>query len=403
MEPPVSYPASDSYQGRNIHGRKSGCMGKGCFGFFGLLIVLAVIAAIGYFFALPALMPNSLSGTLLDAVIVDGKNGEQKLWVLTDGSFNFIQTTESPGKYSTGRECYFCKTYTYIINPKDNSVEKKIKTPYDDIIIQIDLVYHNDKVWSFTRDYGENPPRIEAFDSETGEKIMTTEQFIAQFPELKAGLTSVSYNKETGIVNMKTTDGLENLLYRIEDGKLYDGFTELRKQITKDTSPSSVAVLAPENSSSGPRKKLYVISGPKNEIENNRSSLENYAAKEDQLERHNLTGTPAGGKIYLEGIMYYSDQDCAVIIYLDQLGKKSGRIMTCVDLKTGKEMWTVTPDELYDEMKIDENDDAFSSLFFTKSKIDVKRSGNLVILKLKGEGIMGFDYKTGKKLWELDI
>jgi hypothetical protein len=54
-------------------------------------------------------------------------------------------------------------------------------------------------------------------------------------------------------------------------------------------------------------------------------------------------------------------------------------------------------------MKIDEDDDTFSSLFFTKDKIEVKRSGNLVILQLKGQGIMGFDYNSGKKLFEIDI
>ncbi len=55
------------------------------------------------------------------------------------------------------------------------------------------------------------------------------------------------------------------------------------------------------------------------------------------------------------------------------------------------------------EMKIDEEDDTFSSLFFTKANIDVKRSGNLVVLQLKNMGIMGFDFKTGKKLFEMDI
>ena len=55
------------------------------------------------------------------------------------------------------------------------------------------------------------------------------------------------------------------------------------------------------------------------------------------------------------------------------------------------------------EMKIDEEDDTFSSLFFTKANIDVKRSGNPVVLQLKNEGIMGFDFKTGKKLFKMDI
>ena len=58
---------------------------------------------------------------------------------------------------------------------------------------------------------------------------------------------------------------------------------------------------------------------------------------------------------------------------------------------------------MFKGMKIDEEDDSFSSLFFTKDNIRVRRSGSLVVLQLKGVGLMGFDYKTGKKLWTMDI
>jgi len=54
-------------------------------------------------------------------------------------------------------------------------------------------------------------------------------------------------------------------------------------------------------------------------------------------------------------------------------------------------------------MKINEQKDSFSSIFFTKDKIGIIRSGNLVVLKFEGEGIIGFDYNTGKKLFTMDI
>ena len=134
------------------------------------------------------------------------------------------------------------------------------------------------------------------------------------------------------------------------------------------------------------------------------SSLENYVHDAHNMEFFvGATAEPTTDKVYLEGILYYHDEDCAIIIYLDQLGKKSNRIMTCVDIKTGKEKWTVQQDDLFKQMKIDENGDAFSSLFFTKDKIEVKRQGNLVVLQLEGQGLMGFDFETGKKLWTLDI
>ena len=155
---------------------------------------------------------------------------------------------------------------------------------------------------------------------------------------------------------------------------------------------------------SGPRKKLYKVSGPKGQLFSNKSSLESYASNEQSLEFFTgATGEPLGDRIYLEGIIYYQDEDCALIVHLDQLGQKSNRMLTCIDMKSGKEKWTIQQDDLFKKMKIDENKDSFSSLFFTKDDIKVKRSGGLVTLQFKGEGMMGFDYETGKKLWTLDI
>jgi hypothetical protein len=404
MEPPISYPESDSYKGQTVYGKKRGCAGLGCFGIIGAIIVIIIIVVIAYFFAIPALTPNKISGDFLDAEIVPSKDGSQKLWVLTDGSFNFIQTTKSPGRTSTGRECYFCKTWTYIIDPETENVEKKIKTPYEDIITQIDLVYYNGKVWEFTREYGENEPRIEAFDPVTGEKTSDTREFTGRFSELSAGLTEVHYDEHNNTVRLKTKDGRDNLIYSLEDGKLFKDHSDFRDAMLKDSSRFVFSVLSPENSS-GPRKKLYKITGPKNKILDNKSSLESHAGNQKNLQffTGGLTSEPMTERVFLEGIIYYQDSDCSIIIHLDQLGKKSNRIMTCIDIKSGKEKWTLEQDKLFDEMKIDEEDDAFSSLFFTKDDIEIKRRGNLVILQLKGEGIMGIDYSTGKKLWQIDI
>lgn len=403
MEPPVSYPQGDSYQGKTIYGKKSGCAGKGCFGIIGVVVILVIIGIIGYYFALPAIMPKSLSGDFLNMVIVPTKDGKEKMWILTDGSFNFIQTTKSPGRTSTGRECYFCKTWTYIIDPKDQKIISKTKTTYEDIITTIDMLYVNGKVWMITREYGENEPRIETFNSETGEKDMDTKQFIAKFPDLAAGLTEAHYEKDNNALRVKTKDGRERI-YSFDDGKIYRDFSELSKKGDKDSTITTLAVLVPEDNSSSPRKKLITATGPGANIKSNKSSLEHFSRDEDDMEKqYKIKIDHPIDKIFLEGIMYYNDGDCAIIIYLDKLGKVSDRIMTCIDLKTGKEMWTVQPEDMFKQMKIDEEDDTFSSLFFTKANIDVKRSGNLVVLQLKGRGIMGYDFKTGKKLFEMDI
>ncbi len=403
MEPPVSYPQTDSYQGRKIYGKKSGCAKFSCVGVVGAIVILVIIGIAGYYFALPALMPNSLSGDFLNMVIVPTKDGKEKMWILTDGSFNFIQTTKSPGRTSTGRECYFCKTWTYIVDAETQKVISKTKTLYEDIITTIDMVYHKDKVWVITSEYGENEPRVEAFNSETGEKDMDTKQFISKFPDLSAGLTEAHYDKDDFSIKVKTRDGRERI-YSFDDGKMYKDYAELNNSRNKDSSLVSIPLLVPEDNSSGPRKKLVKATGPRVSIEQNKSSLTHFSGRDEYMEeQYKIKVSQLTEKIYLEGILYYSDVDCAIIIYLDKLGKKSDRIMTCIDMTTGKEMWTIQQDDMFKRMKIDEEDDTFSSLFFTKANIDVKRSGNLVVLQYKGYGIMGYDFKTGKKLFEMDI
>lgn len=403
MEPPVSYPQTDSYQGRKIYGKKSGCAKFSCVGVIGAIVILVIIGYAGYYFALPAFMPNHISGSFLDAVIVPTKDGKQNLWLLTDGSFNFIMEKSSPGSHSVGRECYFCKTYTYILDTKNQDVLKKIKTPYEDIITKIDMLYLNGKVWEFTMDYGENEPRIEYFDANTGELVMDTKQFIAKYPVLSSGLSKSYYDKKDNTLRIETKDGKQGLIFDIANEKFYPEFKDFRDALEKDSTPSYTAVLSPENSSSQARKILYLVSGPKGKILDNASSLDSYVKDDNNLKYYGLEARQLGEKVYLEGIIYHQDKDCAIIIYLDQLGKKSNRMMTCVDLKTGKEKWTLGKDELFKKMRIDEEDDTFSSLFFTKDHIEVKRSGELVILQLQGYGIMAIDYSTGKKLWDKDI
>ena len=403
MEPPVSYPQSDSYQGKKIYGKKSGCAKFSCVGVIGAIVILVIIGIAGYYFAIPALMPNHISGSFLDAVIVPTKDGKQNLWVLTDGSFNFIMEKSSPGYHSVGRECYFCKTYTYVIDSKNQDVLKKIKTPYEDIITKIDLVYSNGKVWEFTADYGQNAPKIEAFDANTGEMVLDTKQFIAKYPQLSSGLSKSYYDKKDGTLRLETKDGRQGIIYDIDGEKIYPEFKDLREARVKDSTRSYIAVLSPENSSSTARKMLYKISGPKSSILDNSSSLDHYTKDASNLQYYKLSSEQLSEKIYLEGIIYHQDEDCAIIIYLDQLGKTANRLMSCIDLKSGKEKWTLGKEELFKKMRIDEEDDSFSSLFFTKDKIDVSRRGGLVVLQLQGEGIKAIDYDTGKILWDMDI
>ena len=375
----------------------------GCFGFVGAIILLFLIVMAGIFFIYPAMTPDKIRGNLLDFTIVPQKDGSSRIWVLTDGSFNFIQTTKSPGSYSSGRKCYFCKTWLYVIDPNDMKVIKKTKTEFDDIITTTNLVYSNDKVYQITYGYGKNEPKIVVCNAETGDKILDSKDFVEKYSELSSGLADLHYDKKENILRITTKDGRNDVTYSLENETMYPSYSKYRENLENDSTKGTAFVMASENSS-GPRKVLYLVRGTKGTLRNNLSSLDSYVSNESTLEFFvkGATAEKMSNKIFLEGIIYHQDNDCAVIIHVSQIGKKADRIMTCID-NTGKEKWSVTQEQLFNKMKVDEEKDSFSSIFFTKDKIGVNRSGNLIVLKLDGEGIMGFDYNSGKKLFTLDI
>lgn len=369
----------------------------------GCLIPFLIIGLLAfYFWGYPALTPDTIRGSLLSMTMARAKGGTPLLWVVTDGSFNYIQKTETPGRMSVGRKCLFCKTWTYVYDPAGKKIKRKIETKLDDIVTVMDMAYGNGYVWIIMSGYGKNGPRIEAYDAETAKLAMDTAAFTKKHPLLRAGISSINYNDREKIINLDTKDGLQGIQYCITTDKMYRDRAEWRGTIIRDDTPSSMAVLAMDRG--GPRKKLVLVSGPRGKLTDNASSFAHYAADEHQL----AFFTGARGKlltdrVFLEGIIYHQDDECAIIIYLDQVGKKANRLMSCYDLSTGLCRWNIKPDQMFGEMKIDEEDDSFSSLFFTKDHIRVLREGELVALQLKGVGVMGFDYKTGKRLWTIKI
>jgi len=368
------------------------------------MVPLLIIGALAfYFFAYPALTPDTIRGNVLATALAPSKDGAPKLWVLTDNSFNCIMKTETPGRMSIGRECLFCNFRVYVYDPVKEKAVTRFDTPLEDIITVIDMAYAGGKVWIIMGGYGKNEPRIEAYDPETARLVMDTKSFTADHPLLKGGLAAIYYSDREHTVSINTKDGLQGVKFCLETGDLFRDHGEWRSAFIRDDTRDSVAVMARDRSG-GPRKKLVLVSGPRGKLMDHATSLDSYAGDEHSLNFFTgATGKLLTEKIFLEGIIYHQDRDCAIIMYLDQIGKQANRIMTCYDLATGRRKWTVPPDQMFKKMKIDEEDDSFSSLFFTKDTIRVRRTGDLVVLQLKGVGLMGFDYKTGKKLWTLDI
>ena len=93
-------------------------------------------------------------------------------------------------------------------------------------------------------------------------------------------MTEVHYDAKELSLRLKTKDGREGV-YSLEDGKLYKNASDFRKSWEKDSTKIVAGILAPEDNSSSPRKKLYRVNGPKAVIRDNKSSLVSYVGRED--------------------------------------------------------------------------------------------------------------------------
>lgn len=390
-----------NYPNQKIYGKSR--FGRGCFTVIGTLILLVIIVLAGIFFVYPALTPNSLRGDLMNVVAVPEKDGSSKLWILTDGSFHYIQETKTPGSYSVGNKCLFCKTWTYVYDPVNKQILNKFKTEYSSIITQSWIAYGNGKVWVVTGAYDENEARIFAYDSKTAQLVMLTQDFENKYPILESGITDLRMDKNPDRIIMKTKDGHEGVVFTLSDEKIFESQADYRKYLRADKDKQATIFTLGDESSSGPRKKLYKVTGPAGKIQDGHISSSYLKNPETLMFFDKATAemlTP--NRVYIESEIFYQDDECCLIIHQDAAGKKANRMLTCVGID-GKEKWTAAQDEIFDEMKVDENDDPFSTMFFMKDKMGAERSGNLVILQFKGEGVIGFDYRTGKKLWELEF
>jgi hypothetical protein len=396
----TSFEGYDPYQNKKINGKSK--LKLGCFGIIGAIILLVIIVLAGIFFVYPALTPDKLKGDFMNVAVVPSKDGSAKLWILTDGSFHYIQETKSPGSYSVGNKCLFCKTWTYVYDPAGKTIINTFKTEYESIITQSWIAYGSGKVWVVTGGYDENEPRIFVYNAETSEQIMETKDFVNKYPELKSGITDIRMDNDPDKIILSTKDGRTGMVFVIDEEKMYENESEYRDEQNKDKDKKVTVFTLGNEGSSGPRKKLYKVTGPKGEIKDRDVSSYLKDAKTLMFFSKATAEIQTPNRVYIEGIIFYQDSVCCLIIHQDAAGKTADRMITCIGID-GKEKWTAMQDELFEEMKVDEDDNPFSKIFFMKNNMGVSRSGNLVVFQLKNAGVIGFDFESGKKLWELEF
>lgn len=379
---------------KNSINKKVGC---GC-----SVIPLILLFILGYFLAyhllFPSLFPTWIRGDFQNLVIFPSE-GKDKLWIQTDGSFNYIQKTQTAGSYSIGRKGFFEKTYSYVYDPLSETVLKGYSTSLDYLPASPEMFYMNGKVWVITPSVNA-PPFVNAYNPDTYDEVINTQSFCAQNPQLSAGLEKLYVERNLPVRMVLTAKDGKEVMYSLKDEMFFDDYAALMKYYKeKDKNVNIFTLEAEKNSSS--RKVLYYISGPASKLYFTHPKGQ-YIIDDGKSRSYEgmSAALMAPGKAFLESELLYFDDDIAVVIHQDNVGKNANRMLTCVD-KSGKELWTIHQEELFDEIEVKESD-AFSVIFFMKSRMSAQRSGNTVVFSFKPEGAMAFELNSGKKLWEFE-
>ncbi len=338
-------------------------------------------------------------------MLIQQKGNSPKIWILTNASKTIIKTIKRAGYYSTGAACIDCKTKAYIFDPSEDKILQQTENKFQDLVTESNIFEVNGKVIQFTRDYGDNPPTINIYDASSGAIISDTQDFIAQHDELKSGIIHLNYSRFYGTITFDTKDGQKNLIYCPQKDKIYVDNSKMDEDLASDAGDGQGIICELKSGTHDKRYNLWKVTASKKDLILRKSSFLSYIGEPSHIKlvSKDAETETVSDKIYLQGIIYYQDDNIAVIIYVDQAGKTADRIMTCIDLSSGKDLWTVNQDRLFSFMKIDETKNTYNGFDATKDKISVRKDGNLVTLSFLGGGIMGFDSETGKKLWALEI
>lgn len=372
---------------------------KGC-GTIVLFIILFVIGfLVAYNFILPALFPNSIRGNLQNLIVFPTGEGKYKLWVQTDGSFHYTSKKTSGGSYSVSSEGLFCKTYSYVYDPLSKDVLNAFKTSYDDLPPMPEMLYVKGKIWVVISN-SKNPTELNVYNADDYKEVLNIKSFCQKTSELSTGIEKIYMEHDRPVrLRITTKDGKE-LLYAMEEDKFFNTTQDYEKYYKANDTSYSGMFLMDREKNSDKRKKIYYVTGPKYQLYFSHPQvsflLESKSSFYDKMDAFDILPN----KAYLEGELLFSDDEVAIILHQDNIGKNANRMLSCVD-KSGKEMWTVQQKDLYDEMKGSESD-SFSEMFFLKSYMSAQRMGNVVVMIYKPEGAMGFDLASGKKVWEFD-
>jgi hypothetical protein len=365
---------------------------------FIIIFILGYVAS--YYFIIPSVFPKSIRGDLQNIRAFPSADGKYKLWIQNDGTLRFTSRTNNMGQISLKTKGWFCRTYSYVYDPASKDVLNGFKTSFDDLPPVSDIIYENGKIWIVNSSSDGVPPEIRAYNSENYQQILNTQSFCEKNKELAAGIINVSVDNQKPVrFRISTKDGRE-LVYNPSDDKFFPNTIEFEKYYKQNDSTASGIFALVNEENSDKRKKLYYITGPKYDLYFSTSWAQEIVKQNMSAFKSMKPVEILPDKVFIEGNVLYTDDEIAVIVHQDNVGKTSNRMLTCVD-KSGKELWTVQQKDLFDELK-GKDDDSRTEMFFLRTQLDAQRAGNVVVFIYKPAGAIGFQVADGKKLWEYE-
>src|SRR5437868_4137198 len=113
-----------------------------------LFVVIPVALAALYFLALPALTPDWIRGSLVDAVVIPEAAADgARVWLLTDGGYHFRYEVETANSSSNSPACFFCKAWLYVYDPVAKVVQKRFLLEEPGVYLRRHVVLAGGKVW----------------------------------------------------------------------------------------------------------------------------------------------------------------------------------------------------------------------------------------------------------------
>jgi hypothetical protein len=327
---------------------------------------------------------SSLNGVLNNTLLVTDENGKEKIWIMT---------------YKYNNSKYYNKTYIY--DPGEEKVLKSFETVTKEFPPQTKLFFSDNEVWKVNTESSGTEAGVFVFDPITGEEKLNTKSFFEKY-KLQGGIGKMYITETPPSLNIETRDG-RKVVFDIENKKLYDNSSDYRNSFKKDDKTITVFALGQEKSGESARKKLFLVTGPKSSLWEKNIS-ESYFSSESTLKFFLKSEAKQliPNKVFLEGEMLYQDDECCFIFHQDQVGSNAERLLSCVD-KQGNVLWMASTEKnLFTKLKASDKE-ATSGMFFIKNSVHVSKSGNTVLFSFDRFGFIGFDFKTGDKLFQKEL